>query len=323
MSDLPQFLLDMLAAPPRAGDGVHPWMFRVARQLHAHRSEEEICSLLKAELADCGRIVTDTEILEAVQNSKASAWYPRGSRAPIFIPKPRWPERDLNKIDSIVRSGPGLADIMDLSPVRFDGQESHAEEIIDVVFPGDPLLCCGKCSEVFATRRRQTWRGKLSALPLIVPNPMISVYGTTQSGKRSQHTKENTGAKIYQPIEFDFSEKCRNGIDDSVFAPLVRGWNADGITVTDAGCALLLHLVTLQPTLAVVCHSGGKSVHGWFRVAELDESKQREFMELAVSLGADHATWLRSQFVRIPDGLRDTGVRQAAFYLNPQEAIRA
>jgi hypothetical protein len=40
-------------------------------------------------------------------------------------------------------------------------------------------------------------------------------------------------------------------------------------------------------------------------------------MEYAVTLGADPAMWTRSQFARMPDGLRDNGKRQAAFYFNP------
>lgn len=40
-------------------------------------------------------------------------------------------------------------------------------------------------------------------------------------------------------------------------------------------------------------------------------------MRYAVSLGADHATWTRSQFVRLPDGTRDNGHRQAVYYFAP------
>ena len=83
VSDLPQFLLDMLASPPRAGDGVHLWIFRVARQLHAHRSEEDISNLLKASLEDCGRNVPDQEIKDAICNSKAGAWRPRKKGGPL------------------------------------------------------------------------------------------------------------------------------------------------------------------------------------------------------------------------------------------------
>ena len=38
----------------------------------------------------------------------------------------------------------------------------------------------------------------------------------------------------------------------------------------------------------------------------------------AVSLGADRATWTRSQFVRMPDGTRDNGNRQAVYFFNPE-----
>jgi hypothetical protein len=41
----------------------------------------------------------------------------------------------------------------------------------------------------------------------------------------------------------------------------------------------------------------------------------------AVSLGADHTTWSRSQFVRLPDGTRDGGKRQVVHCFNP-EALR-
>ena len=51
-------------------------------------------------------------------------------------------------------------------------------------------------------------------------------------------------------------------------------------------------------------------------------------MRYAVSLGADRATWTRSQFVRMPDGLRSKGgiredgtreedKRQTVYFFNP------
>ena len=54
---LPQFIHDLLAAPPRAGEGVHNCLFRVARQLHAHLPAGEIVALLENRVANCGRHV--------------------------------------------------------------------------------------------------------------------------------------------------------------------------------------------------------------------------------------------------------------------------
>ena len=63
---LPPFLCDVLGAPPRAGEGVHAWLFRVSRQLHAHLPAGEIISLLERRIATCGRHVSRREIEDAV-----------------------------------------------------------------------------------------------------------------------------------------------------------------------------------------------------------------------------------------------------------------
>jgi hypothetical protein len=241
---------------------------------------------------------------------------------PLPKPEPTWPKPNLSAIDRIVSAGSGLYDLWEKSPIRFEDGKNHAEEIIDVLLPGNPLLCVARSNELFATRQRETWRGRLATLPLMVPNPMIAVAGITQDGRWSEHTKHATAKRVYQVIEFDFSEKDKNG-GDTIWAPLIRKWQESGITVLDACAALIGYLAERLPTLAVVCFSGGKSLHAWFRVFKLDKPKQREFMRYAVSLGADRATWTRSQLVRIPDGLRPNGARQTCHYLNPEEAVKA
>jgi len=45
--------------------------------------------------------------------------------------------------EAVIASGAGLVDLWEISPVRFENNESHTEEIIDAIFPGDPLLCVG------------------------------------------------------------------------------------------------------------------------------------------------------------------------------------
>jgi hypothetical protein len=92
--------------------------------------------------------------------------------------------------------------------------------------------------------------------------------------------------------------------------------------VADACAALLWYLKSLLP-LVLIVYSGGKSLHGWFRVFRQSEAHLRSsFMEKAVSLGADKATWTRSQFVRLPDGKRGNGRRQQSFYFDPEQALR-
>jgi hypothetical protein len=42
----------------------------------------------------------------------------------------------------------------------------------------------------------------------------------------------------------------------------------------------------------------------------------RAFFSLAVECGGDPVLWGRSQFVRMPDGRRENGVIQRAYYFN-------
>jgi hypothetical protein len=47
----PDWLLEKLRHPPRAGDGLHAWLFSTARQLHAHMPEDAIEAALVAAVA--------------------------------------------------------------------------------------------------------------------------------------------------------------------------------------------------------------------------------------------------------------------------------
>jgi hypothetical protein len=297
--ELPPFLRDMLATPPSAGEGVHRWLFTVARQLHAHLPAGEIVTLLKNRVAGCGRHVPRHEIVAAVQNALLCAWQPKGKATPIQSAA-KWPSVNQERREAIVRDGGGLADLWGASPIRIADNRNRAEEIADNLFPGNPLLCCGKSNQEFNTKARNDWRGQLSALALIVPSPMLAVTGQTKDGRESKHTLSNTGEWRFLVCEFDTGAR-------------------------DEQAALLLHLGTFAPLVCVV-DSGGKSLHGWFYVHGQPEVKIERFFRYAVSLGADHATWTRSQFVRMPDGWRldgkdpNTGKRkpqrQTVFFLN-------
>ncbi|MBA2434821.1 MAG: hypothetical protein H0V54_07015 [Chthoniobacterales bacterium] len=285
--ELPQFVRDLLSSPPARGEGLNNWFYRVARVLHPYRSDEEINLLLQA--ATAGERVKPGEIVRAVEHSRATAWRP-GQVAVETVAK--WPSVNQEQRAAILRDGGGLVDLWEWSPVRLNDNEAHSEEIIDRLFPGNPLLCVGKSNSEFATRARKQWRGRLNGLPLIVPSPMLARAGATQEGKQSEHALQNTGPRKFLVIEFDHG-------------------------TADEHAAVLLHLAERGP-LALALHSGGKSLHGWFHCAGQSEEKLRRFMCFAVSLGADRATWTRSQFVRMPDGTRANGNRQTVYFFNPE-----
>jgi hypothetical protein len=124
---------------------------------------------------------------------------------------------------------------------------------------------------------------------------MTKRTGLTQEGKESAHALSITGPRRFLVVEQDHG-------------------------TIDEQAAVLLHLAEHAP-LALAVHSGGKSIQGWFYSAAQLEEKLRSFMQYFVSLGADPAPWCRSQFVRMPDGTRDNGKRQAVYFFNP-EAVR-
>jgi hypothetical protein len=280
----------LLDAPPDAGEGVHNWLFRVSRQLHAHLPGVEIIRLLEERVATCGRHVSRAEIENAVSNSLKCAWQPSHGSATVTKTIPKWPDLNKEQRESICADGRGLADLWELSNPRIEDSEQHTERIIDHLFPGNPLLCCGTTSQQFDTRPREDWRGEMPELSLIVPSPMSDVEGVTKEGKPSRHTLSNTGARRFLVVEFDTG-------------------------TSDEHAALQIHLAGYAPLVCAV-HSGGKSLHGWFYVNNQPDAKVEKFFRYAVSLGADRATWTRSQFVRVPDGTRNNGKRQTVYFLN-------
>ncbi len=73
-------------------------------------------------------------------------------------------------IKAVAHTGNGLADLWEASPVRLDSNEPNTDAMIDLLFPGNPLLCCGWTRHRFDTRTRGRWY-KLQDLQFIVPSP--------------------------------------------------------------------------------------------------------------------------------------------------------
>jgi hypothetical protein len=289
---LPTWAVDILSAVPKSGEGFHSWLFRAACVLwKCGRSESDIREVLENAASTCGRFVPQREIDEAVRNSQVSAFQP------LSVLHRPWPALNREQREAVIKKAKfSLVDLWEASPVRFKDNKPHTEEISDALFPGNPLLCCGKTKGDFDTKPRNQWRGELSRQQFIVPSPMVKWRGLTKDGKESAHCLDATGPRRFLVIEQD-----RGSVDDQ--------------------SAVMWYLATIAP-LVLVVHSGGKSIHGWFCCQGQDEEKiLRPFMRVACLLGADHATWTRSQFVRMPGGLRANGKRQAVYYFRP-EVIR-
>ncbi len=284
---------------PPAGTGCHSWLLGAANT----------CARRGIQPADAEQIIlrsmsrppnSRTEISEAIQKAfRECGKLPSGgfrSQGGNFTrpTAPKWPTVNLEQRQAIVGGGIGLADLWEASPLRLDPEHRATEWLVDQLFPGNPLLCCGLTKSIFNTAPRESFRGKLERLQLIVPSAMSAVEGLVVDGSRmSRHTKANTGPRQHLIVEFDSG-------------------------TMDEQAALLLHLASLAP-LRMVVFSGSESLHGWFNAHGRDDGTLERFFNLAASLGADPATWQKQQFVRMPDSTRENGVRQSVHFFNPMQ----
>jgi hypothetical protein len=279
-----------LTAPfPRAGAGVHRALLGEANRCRSRGLTPEAAEQHLRDLSsNCGRAVPPREIAGAVRKAFNAPNYRHAFAASNCR---AWPKPD----DAQIKSLPpfGLADLWELSPIRFETSKSQTEFLVDQLFPGDPLICAAlRTPKDAITQLRSGWRGRLASCSLIVSSPMTALLGTAQDGGKSRRCLGNTGPRRFLVIEFDSGD-------------------------LDSQAARIWHLAARAP-LTLVTHSGGKSLHAWFYCAGQPEARLRRFMQDAVTLGADPATWCRCQLVRMPDGVRDDGSPQRCYYFNPR-----
>lgn len=273
----------ILPSCPTAGTGVHSWIMQVAWRLRGEGSTaDQAADWIRSNITR--RPSPPREIEQAVA---------KVYDAPIthreYSHAPKWPPLDREKRTSIVGDGFALVDLWEASPVRFT--QPATEEIIGSLFPADCLLCMAPDNRSAITKPLAEWRGHMGENQLLVPSPMAAIKGMTQGGRDSYRCLENVGTRRYIICEFDSGS-------------------------VDEQAAILRHLGSKAP-LVMAVHSGGKSLHGWFR-AHADETITRRFFRHAVELGADSATWTQCQLVRTPDAKRDNGNPQTVYFFNPE-----
>jgi hypothetical protein len=337
---MPRWLREVLANPPRAGEGVNPWLFTVGRQLHAHMNHAQMYNVLRRAVAHCGRHITEEEIRRAIRNSEESAWKrdPRSKADAVrgrgatrskrdsepvgTVDTLRWPAICPRERDAMMARGAaaGVRTLHDLwlRSLTVDGGMS-CDDWMDWLFPGAEWLCLATDHPATArSRPPHKWSfGPADACGLVVPSPMTGPSGLNQEGKRSHRCLGNMGPRRWLVIEFD------SGTLDEQAA---LHWHLRNQAAAMPG----------WPQLALVVASGGKSLHGWYGLCGSEEVS-KALMNWARVLGADTATWNRCQLVRLPEGLRrkETAehhlpdgwepvpgeVRQPVWYWDPAAAV--
>ena len=296
---------------PVPGEGLNRWLFPIAMCLIGDKVPEDQGVELLFQLAyEKGR---DERTARKEAERLRRLWTGNG---PVKSNRPPDPKVNLDSIRELVSvNHTRVADLVEQSPIKVDPSDSDAaDNIVDLLFPDGDILCVARSIYYQVAYRHRNLDDPLGTVPFIVPNPMRA-EGVYEKGVFSPKTNANVLYRRWLCVEWDIP------LDRSIpsfWHPLVGGWADNGVTTKDAQTRLLTHLSTFEFRLAMVVDSGRKSLHSWFAVAHANEPQIEHFMRYAISIGADPAGRVPSQFFRMPHGTRDNGKRQPVLFIDPK-----
>jgi hypothetical protein len=280
LDPMPTHLRSLLSAAPAPGNR-NAWLFQVARNARRIASATKVRIVLqriaerwpdrdfKPEIDRAVHRAFELPLPNGANHGKRSLQWPAVDAA-------LWAQRAAGPI------GFGL-----------DPLSISTSDVLDSLFPGDPLLCMALDVRSAHTQPRSLWRHVEAGLQFIVANAMLAPTGLTQDGRESARCLANACKhKRYQVVEFDHG------------------------TVPEQA-AVLTSLQTDATPLVLVVWSGGKSLHGWYDVDELDADALTRYFGLAVAIGADASLWDPSKLVRLPGGRRSGIKLQPVLHFSP------
>jgi len=258
-------------------DGVsHPRAYRIIRQM------------VDAVREDTARFTPDREILSAIQTAYEVT---PSTGTPRTRPWPT-PNRTLQGECRRLSKARGwtLEKLREASALEQEtSDKAEPAWFLRAMLKGD-LVCVGTGVAKFTTAQLVDISDQLRIYEFVVPSAMSALEGKRKSdGEMSAHTLDNTGPRQNIVVEFD-----------------------DGATL-DEQAARHIWLSEFRK-LRMVVFSGSKSLHGWYEAQ--GEGEDRKFFEEAVRLGGDPKTWLKSQFVRLPNGQREDGTIQRVLFFD-------
>ncbi len=300
--------------PPTQGDGVHSWLWKLSLSIAwAFDSESDVVAKVLEAGSGVGRDLTREATL-AARNAFRTSQPPTGFEADFDEDRvtadsssyKSWPERDWSAMKNLFNEKPfPLKKFVDVE----HPPTQNPREILETLFPHDPLLCLATRADDFITKRLSEFPDDLKNFSLLVPNEMSAVQGkVAHSDRLSYRTNDNVAEKRkFIVIECDFSQ---DDID-----------RAGGISRETMCSTVIAELARIGSPLGVkliaLISSGGKSLHAFFSVSRLTDEQVRTYYERAVTLGADRAVFTKSQLCRLPGGTRDDGNAQTVYYFNP------
>lgn len=296
---------------PVSGEGLNRWLYSIAKCLIQDRVPEDPGVELLFQLAvNQGR---DERTAQKEAERLRRLWSGNG---PTKSNRPTDPKANLNSIREIVSGNHDrVADLVSRSPIKIDASdEDAADNIVDLLFPDGDIICVAGSIYYQVAYRHRDIDDPLGMVQFIVPNPMRT-EGAYQKDVFSPKTNANVLYRRWLCVEWDVPT---DRSVPSFWHTLAKEWPDNGVTTKDAQVRLLAHLSGFEFKLGMVVDSGGKSLHSWFAVAHAAESQVEHFMRYAISIGADPAGRVPSQFFRMPHGTRDNGNRQPVLFIDPK-----
>jgi len=248
----------------------HPRAYRIIRQM------------VDAVREDTARFTPDREILSAIQTAYEVTPSTGTTRTRPWPVPNRTLQGECRRLSKA--RGWTLEKLREASALEQEtSDKAEPAWFLRAMLKGD-LVCVGTGVSKFTTAQLVGIADQLRLYEFVVPSAMSALEGKRKSdGEMSAHTLDNTGPRQNIVVEFD-----------------------DGATL-DEQAARHIWLSEYRK-LRMVVFSGSKSLHGWYEAQ--GEAEDRKFFEEAVRLGADPKTWLKSQFVRLPNGQREDGTIQ-------------
>ncbi|HIF09344.1 MAG TPA: hypothetical protein EYQ81_05510, partial [Sneathiellales bacterium] len=197
-SEFPKQLQRLIKAGDINGQ-THRWVFACAINIlrHTDFTEDRIEPLLEQQSRQ--RDLKPNEVENAIRNAEQELGREAGG-----IPKaPSWPRIQPDRILKAEKSGPDLVTLTSLSPIKLDPKNRHTDEILKVLFPGDPLLCAGNAADKVQLLRQCNIDTDLSTQSFIVPSPMKGIRGLTKDGRKSKRCESNVDYRKFLVVEFD------------------------------------------------------------------------------------------------------------------------
>jgi len=265
----------------------HKWLPQIAGGLRHVLNPDRCFAFLRRACDErvTHREVPDSEIEDAVDFAYGGESGMNASRQAF-----NWPDHDRSLINRVLSN---TAPAFDLTQ---DLGLSGASVLPALFQPGE-LVCAGKDKGRAVVRPLEASLGDIHLHQFIVLNPMRGLQAVNFRGRSSVRCQNNVGKRRYLVAE------------------------SDDLSLSKADQAQILTWLTRFAPLVMVVDSGGKSLHGWFRVDHLRPRNQGRFFAIACLAGADESRWDSSGWLRMPGGTRieknGSSIHQRILHFNP------